>query len=167
LAKMLKHSQNNSALKVITLTKDQWQYSFNRISLEMAVFWVVAPCSLVEIYQRDELWAMSHRPDDGGSKVLWNAGKFLPDYTALKPRRQPSSYQPPWGPQILLRISLVICQTTCIGTALFSNSNTDQACIFSFEVFSHFNATQLHSEWLIFWNYSMISFCYHCSTLQN
>jgi hypothetical protein len=29
----------------------------------MAVFWVVAPCSLVEVYQRD-------RPDDGGSKDL-------------------------------------------------------------------------------------------------
>jgi hypothetical protein len=35
---------------------------------------------------------MSHRPDDGGSKVLWNVGKLLPDYTALQPRRQPSSY---------------------------------------------------------------------------
>jgi hypothetical protein len=41
------------------------------------------------------------RPDDGGSKVLRNVGKFLPDYTALQPRRQPSSYQPQWEPQIL------------------------------------------------------------------
>jgi hypothetical protein len=32
-----------------------------------------------------------HRPDDGGSKDLWNVGKLLPDYTALQPRRQPSS----------------------------------------------------------------------------
>jgi hypothetical protein len=31
-----------------------------------------------------------HRPDDGGSKDLWNVGKLLPDYTALQPRRQPS-----------------------------------------------------------------------------
>jgi hypothetical protein len=31
------------------------------------------------------------RPDDGGSKDLWNDGKLLPDYTALQPRRQPSS----------------------------------------------------------------------------
>jgi hypothetical protein len=30
-------------------------------------------------------------PDDGGSKDLWNVGKLLPDYTALQPRRQPSS----------------------------------------------------------------------------
>jgi hypothetical protein len=33
-----------------------------------------------------------HRPDDGGSKDLWNVGKSLPDYTALQPRRQPSTY---------------------------------------------------------------------------
>jgi hypothetical protein len=31
-----------------------------------------------------------HRPDDGGSKDLWNVGKLLPDYTALQPRTQPS-----------------------------------------------------------------------------
>jgi hypothetical protein len=29
-------------------------------------------------------------PDDGGSKDLWNAGKLLPDYTVLQPRRQQS-----------------------------------------------------------------------------
>jgi hypothetical protein len=45
---------------------------------------------------------LTHRPDDGGSKVLWNVGKLLPDYTALQPRRQPSSYSPPSEPQILL-----------------------------------------------------------------
>jgi hypothetical protein len=32
-----------------------------------------------------------YRPDDGGSKDLWNVGKLLPDYTALQPRRQPYS----------------------------------------------------------------------------
>jgi hypothetical protein len=31
----------------------------------MAVFWVVAPYSLVEVYQRQ-----GDRPDDGGSKDL-------------------------------------------------------------------------------------------------
>jgi hypothetical protein len=31
------------------------------------------------------------RPDDGGSKDLWNFGKRLPDYTVLQPRRQQSS----------------------------------------------------------------------------
>jgi hypothetical protein len=34
---------------------------------------------------------LTHRPDDGGSKDLWNFGKLLPDYMALQPRRQPSS----------------------------------------------------------------------------
>jgi hypothetical protein len=33
----------------------------------------------------------THRPDDGGSKDLWNVGKLLPDYTVLQPIRQPSS----------------------------------------------------------------------------
>jgi hypothetical protein len=43
----------------------------------MAVFWAVAPCTLVEIYQRfrgpcflHHQGATTHRPDDGGSKVL-------------------------------------------------------------------------------------------------
>jgi hypothetical protein len=30
------------------------------------------------------------RPDYGGSKRLWNAGKLLPDYTAQQPKRQSS-----------------------------------------------------------------------------
>jgi hypothetical protein len=45
---------------------------------------------------------LTHLPHDGGSKDLWDIGKLLPDYTALQPRRQPSSYSPPWEPQILL-----------------------------------------------------------------
>jgi hypothetical protein len=49
-----------------------------------------------------KLWD-NYRPDDGGRKHLWNVGKLLPDCTALQPRRQPSSYSPPWEPQIQLR----------------------------------------------------------------
>jgi hypothetical protein len=71
----------------------------------MAIFWVEAPCSLVDVYQRFRDPCYLHHPgdkypDDGGSKALWNVGKLLPDYTALQPRRQPSSYSPPWEPQI-------------------------------------------------------------------
>jgi hypothetical protein len=44
------------------------------VSTKVAAFWVVAA-------------------------DLWNAGKLLPDYTALQPRRQPPSYSPPWEPQ--------------------------------------------------------------------
>jgi hypothetical protein len=40
------------------------------------------------------------RPDDGGSEHLWNFGKFLPNYTAQHPRRQSSSYSPPWEPEV-------------------------------------------------------------------
>jgi hypothetical protein len=54
----------------------------------MAVVWVVAPCSLVEVYQR---FRGPCYPDDGGSKDLWNVGKLLPDYTVLQPRTQQSS----------------------------------------------------------------------------
>jgi hypothetical protein len=59
---------------------------FTAVSMKVAVFWVVAPCSLVKVYwysrgacylhQGNELWSdgsskvMSHHPDDGGSKHL-------------------------------------------------------------------------------------------------
>jgi hypothetical protein len=72
----------------------------------MAVFWVVASRSLVEVYQRFRgpccRARLTQRPGDGGSMDHWNAGKLLPDYTVLQPRSQPSSYSPPWEPQILL-----------------------------------------------------------------
>jgi hypothetical protein len=41
-------------------------------------FWVVAPWSVVEVYDVSEV----RLPDDGGSKHLWNVGKFLPDSMA-------------------------------------------------------------------------------------
>jgi hypothetical protein len=65
------------------------------VSTKMAVFWVVAPCSLVEVYQRFRgpccLHHQDDRPNDGGSKYLRNVGKLLPDYAALQPRRQSTS----------------------------------------------------------------------------
>jgi hypothetical protein len=62
-------------------------------SMKIIVFWDVAPCSLIEVYQRfrGTYCIHHHSPDDGGSKHLRNVGKFLPDYTAQHPRRQPSS----------------------------------------------------------------------------
>jgi hypothetical protein len=39
------------------------------VRTKMAVFWVVAPCSLVEVYKSFR-GPMTHRPDDGGSKDL-------------------------------------------------------------------------------------------------
>jgi ribonuclease PH len=38
-------------------------------SMKMAVFWVVAPCSLVEVYRRVR-GPCNDRPDDEGSKHL-------------------------------------------------------------------------------------------------
>jgi hypothetical protein len=61
------------------------------VSTKMAVFWVVAPCSLVDVYRRFRGPCFLHhqgRPDDGDSKDLWDIGTHLPDHTALQPRRQ-------------------------------------------------------------------------------
>jgi hypothetical protein len=56
--------------------------------MKMAVFWVVAPCSLIEVYRRVTDACCLHHQD---SKHLWNVGKFLLDNTVQQPRRQPSS----------------------------------------------------------------------------
>jgi hypothetical protein len=54
------------------------------------VSWNVAPSSLVEIGRRfrgayclhHQGDVSTHRPEDGGSKHLWNVGQFLRDHTA-------------------------------------------------------------------------------------
>jgi hypothetical protein len=46
----------------------------------MTVFWVVAPCSLLEIDRR-----LRGRPDNGGSKHLRNVSQILRDYTVQHP----------------------------------------------------------------------------------
>jgi hypothetical protein len=67
---------------------------------KMTAFWGVALCNLVEVYRRFRGACCLHRPVDGGSKYLWNVGNLLPDYTAQQPRKQLSSYSPPWEPEI-------------------------------------------------------------------
>jgi hypothetical protein len=61
---------NNAGFQVLTA-----------VSTKMAVFRVLAPCSLVDVYHcfRGSCCLHHHRPDDGGSKDLWNVGKLLPD----------------------------------------------------------------------------------------
>jgi hypothetical protein len=54
----------------------------------------------------------THRHDEGGSKYLWNVGELLPDYTAQQPRRQPSSYSPPWELQISLSFIMFTTRQT-------------------------------------------------------
>jgi hypothetical protein len=48
--------------------------------MKMAVFWVVAPCSLVEVYDVSEVFA--------ASIIRTIVGKLLPDYKAQQPSRQ-------------------------------------------------------------------------------
>jgi hypothetical protein len=64
----------------------KWDVSFNLRPLcptrppRWREDWVIRRLELEEI-----------RPDNGGSKYLWNVDKLLPDYMVLQPRRQPSS----------------------------------------------------------------------------
>jgi hypothetical protein len=65
--------------------------------MKKAVFWVVAPCSLVHTDRRFRGAYCLHDQDDESSddesgKLLRNVGQFLPDYTMQHPRRQPSSF---------------------------------------------------------------------------
>jgi hypothetical protein len=63
--------------------------SQNKDSLKMAVFWVVAPCSLVEVYSHFRGACCPHHQGD---------------YMAQQPRRQSSSYSLPWEPEISQRL---------------------------------------------------------------
>jgi hypothetical protein len=50
----------------------------------------------------------ANRPDDAGSKHLWNVCQLLRDYTAQYPRRLSSSYSPPLEPEISLQIWITL-----------------------------------------------------------
>jgi hypothetical protein len=62
-------------------------------SMKMAAVWAVAPCSslLTDVFIESSIRLMSDYPDDGGSKLLWNVGHHLPDYTVQHPRQSSSS----------------------------------------------------------------------------
>jgi hypothetical protein len=60
-------------------------------------------------------------PDDGGSTDLWNVGKLIAVYMALHPRRQPSSYSPPWEPQITPNKNGDVSQPSYPRNMLFCN----------------------------------------------
>jgi hypothetical protein len=58
-------------------------------SVKLTDFWVVTPCSLVEVYRRfSGACCLHHQANDGDGKHLRNVRKLLPDYTAKQPRRQ-------------------------------------------------------------------------------
>jgi hypothetical protein len=56
---------HHSALMMEAVSTSETLVSINQ---KIAVFWVVAPCSLVEVYQRFR--GPGDRPDDGGSNDL-------------------------------------------------------------------------------------------------
>jgi hypothetical protein len=73
------------------------------LGVKIAVFWVVAPCSLAEVYQRFR----------GDCCLHHQVCKLLPDYTAQQSRRQPSSYSPLWEPEIS-QASRYVCAYVCM-----------------------------------------------------
>jgi hypothetical protein len=80
-------------------------------TVKMMMIWVLAPCRLVEVGRRFRGVCCLRRFDDEGSRCLWNVGKLLTDRTAQHPRRQPSSYLPPWEPED--KSFSVCCLSTC------------------------------------------------------
>jgi hypothetical protein len=73
----------------------QWFGNFT-YSMKMAVFWVIAPCSLVQVYRRFR-----------GACCLHHQGyRFY--QTTLQSRRQPSSYSSPSELEILPNITCFV-----------------------------------------------------------
>jgi hypothetical protein len=76
------------SLQADTDSAQKWcckNYTF--IKLRLYISQVRPAVSILFLCQWHFSRIWGHRPDDGGSKVLWNVGKFLPDYTVLQPRR--------------------------------------------------------------------------------
>jgi hypothetical protein len=72
-----------------------WLEVLTPVTMKMAVFWIVAPCRLVWVYQHSRgLYCLHHQGDDGSSTDLWNVGKLISFYMVQHPRRQPSSKIP-------------------------------------------------------------------------
>jgi hypothetical protein len=76
----------------------------------MAVFWVVASCSLVEVFRRFRGACCLHRQGDEwhwfivlmmeAANTSETSENVYQDYTTQQPRRQPPSSSPPWEPEI-------------------------------------------------------------------
>jgi hypothetical protein len=86
-----------------------WNGKFTSISEVLTASIIRAMSKLCMAYLSpwvSRVW-LTHHPDDGSSKDIWNFGKLRPVYTVLQSRRQPSSYSLSWGPQILLSLRYV------------------------------------------------------------
>jgi hypothetical protein len=104
--------------------------------LKMAVFCVVAPCSLVEIYRRFRGTCCLHHQglshNGGDSKRPWNVCKFPPDCcTVQHSRRQPSSYSSRTEPEISSHfLFIIICTSVCLHKTQ-SHDFCQDACVCS------------------------------------
>jgi hypothetical protein len=78
---------------------------------------------------------LTHRPDDGCSKHFWNIGQLLPDYTALHPRRQPSSYSP-WESEISPTLHLPFTHSLPLSSRQITRRLTAELKINVFQPFS-------------------------------
>jgi hypothetical protein len=74
-------------MKWMSQNFDYSTWNNNTVCMKMAVLWLSCSPFSLTIYRTQ----LTHRPDDGGSTDPWNIGKLTPVYTALQPRRQPSS----------------------------------------------------------------------------
>jgi hypothetical protein len=61
--------------------------------------------SRLKISNENVSWDVAHRPDDGGSKHLWNVGQFAQDWLhgATFEKRVMFIYSPPWESETSLR----------------------------------------------------------------
>jgi hypothetical protein len=89
----LRH-QYISAVKLL-IARDDTHVRFQVLtaaSMKMAVFWVVAPCSLVEVYRRFRgACRLHHQGDKRGLLIALMMETTLLHYKAQQPIRQPSS----------------------------------------------------------------------------
>jgi hypothetical protein len=92
-----------------------WLEVLTAVTVKMAVLWVVAPCRLDVFTDGSEVCTASiiraMRQGDGGSTDLRNVGKLTPVYTALQPRRQPSSGQILFNPCSISKSSYLLFWT--------------------------------------------------------
>jgi hypothetical protein len=91
----------------------------------MAVFWVTASCSLVEVYRLFRGACFLHHQD---------VCKFIPDYMARQHRRQPSSYSPLWALSLLL-IRLTHTRVRFLITDPWNFSTVSNSLVTAFHLF--------------------------------
>jgi hypothetical protein len=95
------------------------------MSMSVNYFWKIRPtiCNFLRWCHWHLAPAMTHHPDDGGSKHLWKVGQYLPDDTGQHPRRQSSHARRRENPKSHLAWFCLIIVRTSIR--LFSWTDTE------------------------------------------